>query len=53
MSDIKKICEILLDGDELVIRGPDDLEYRDVLFESVEDLDVKRIYYALLHDFII
>lgn len=53
MSEVIKICEILVDGDELVIRGSDDLEYRDFLFESVEDLDIKRIYYALLHDFII
>lgn len=53
MSDVKKICEIFVDGDELVIRGPADLEHRDRLFLDVKDLDIDRIYYALLHDCII
>ena len=51
------ICSISVDFNleknvrELVVRGPDGLEFRDPLSE--DGVDAQRIWYALLHDCII
>lgn len=54
----KLICTIFVDRDEfgnldLVIRDSCDLEHRNPLSCSLDDLDSDRIYYALLHDCVI